>query len=254
MAGREGRSASPRASASAYRGSAGLRRVPVRRSAREPVRARPLHRLLGRRRLCRAGGRRRAHCLPLPAGGSDAEIAPLLCAGLIGYRGCACAASPSTRPLRLRGLGAHRLPGGGAPGPARVRVHATRGHGHAGVRARARCRVGGGSDERPEELDAAIIFAPVGELVTVALRALAPGGAVVCAGIHMTDIPSFRYADLWGERQIRSVEPHPPRRRGVPRAGAAHPGQDDGDRVRARGGRRGARRPAVRSALRRPPC
>ena len=63
----------------------------------------------------------------------------------------------------------------------------------------------GGSDERPEELDAAIIFAPVGELVTVALRALAPGGAVVCAGIHMTDIPRFPYADLWGERQIRSV-------------------------------------------------
>jgi propanol-preferring alcohol dehydrogenase len=57
----------------------------------------------------------------------------------------------------------------------------------------------------PEELDAAIIFAPAGELVPVALRALAPGGVVVCAGIHMSDIPSFAYADLWEERQIRSV-------------------------------------------------
>jgi len=57
----------------------------------------------------------------------------------------------------------------------------------------------------PEPLDAAIIFAPAGELVTTALRALAPGGVVVCAGIHMSDIPSFPYADLWGERQIRSV-------------------------------------------------
>ncbi len=57
----------------------------------------------------------------------------------------------------------------------------------------------------PEPLDAAIIFAPAGELVPVALRALAPGGSVVCAGIHMSDIPGFAYADLWGERQIRSV-------------------------------------------------
>ena len=63
----------------------------------------------------------------------------------------------------------------------------------------------GAADEVPEPLDAAIIFAPVGELVPVALRALAPGGAVVCAGIHMSDIPGFAYADLWGERQIRSV-------------------------------------------------
>ena len=60
-------------------------------------------------------------------------------------------------------------------------------------------------DEPREPLDAAIIFAPAGELVPVALRALAPGGVVVCAGIHMSDIPSFPYADLWGERQIRSV-------------------------------------------------
>jgi propanol-preferring alcohol dehydrogenase len=63
----------------------------------------------------------------------------------------------------------------------------------------------GGSDQRPEELDAAIVFAPVGELVPVALRALARGGTVVCAGIHMTDIPSFPYADLWQERSLRSV-------------------------------------------------
>jgi alcohol dehydrogenase, propanol-preferring len=63
----------------------------------------------------------------------------------------------------------------------------------------------GASNELPEPLDAAIIFAPAGELVPVALRAVAPGGVVVCAGIHMSDIPGFPYADLWGERQIRSV-------------------------------------------------
>ena len=64
----------------------------------------------------------------------------------------------------------------------------------------------GGSDERPpEELDAAILFAPAGELVPTALRAMAKGGSVVCAGIHMTDIPSFPYELLWGERQVRSV-------------------------------------------------
>ena len=63
----------------------------------------------------------------------------------------------------------------------------------------------GAADEVPEPLDAAIIFAPAGALVPAALRALAPGGVVVCAGIHMSDIPSFPYADLWGERQIRSV-------------------------------------------------
>ena len=63
----------------------------------------------------------------------------------------------------------------------------------------------GAADEVPEQLDAAIVFAPAGELVVTALRALAPGGVVVCAGIHMSDIPSFAYADLWGERQIRSV-------------------------------------------------
>jgi propanol-preferring alcohol dehydrogenase len=63
----------------------------------------------------------------------------------------------------------------------------------------------GAAGEAPEALDAAIIFAPAGELVPVALRALAPGGSVVCAGIHMSDIPSFPYEDLWKERQIRSV-------------------------------------------------
>ena len=113
----EGRSASPRASASAYRGSAGpAASAGTAASGARTCACAPLHRLLGRRRLCRAGGRRRALRLPLPAGGSNAEIAPLLCAGLIGFARCAWRQSPSTRPLRLRGLGAHRLPGGGAPG------------------------------------------------------------------------------------------------------------------------------------------
>ncbi len=82
-----------------------------------------------------------------------------------------------------------------------------RGRGGPGVRALARCRLGRriGEDAPPEPLDAAIVFAPVGELVPAALRALRPGGTVVCAGIHMSDIPAFPYEILWGERSIRSV-------------------------------------------------
>jgi len=146
------------------------------------------------------------YCLPLPAGGSDAETAPLLCAGLIGYRALRLCGEPERLGLYGFGASAHIV--------CQVAVHQGRRvfaftrPGDMATQAFARelgAEWAGGSDERPEELDAAIIFAPVGELVTVALRALAPGGAVVCAGIHMTDIPSFEYADLWGERQIRSV-------------------------------------------------
>ena len=99
----------------------------------------------------------------------------------------------------------------------------------------------------PEPLDAALIFAPVGALVPAALRAVAPGGTVVCAGIHMSDIPSFPYRDLWEERVLRSVANLTRAdARGVPRAGAAGAGAHDGHGVRARGGRDGAGAPARR--------
>src|SRR5436190_3652601 len=146
-------------------------------------------------------------CLPLPEGYSALEGAPLLCAGLIGYRS-----------LRLAGDG-ERLGLYGFGASAHIVVQVARDEGRR-VFAFTRpgdeagqafaCELGavwaGGSEETPpEELDAAIIFAPVGALVPLALRALAKGGTVVCAGIHMTDIPSFPYELLWEERVLRSV-------------------------------------------------
>jgi propanol-preferring alcohol dehydrogenase len=146
-------------------------------------------------------------CFPLREGYSDDEAAPLLCAGLIGFRA-----------LRLAG-DAERLGLYGFGSSAHIVAQVAR---HQGRRVYAFTRPGdeegqsfarslgadwaGGSDEAPpEELDAAIVFAPVGPLVPVALRALAKGGVVVCAGIHMSDIPPFPYELLWGERSIRSV-------------------------------------------------
>jgi len=146
------------------------------------------------------------YCLPLAGAGSDIEIAPLLCAGMIGYRALRLCGDAQRLGLYGFGASAHII--------CQVAVHQGRRvfaftrPGDAATQAFARelgAEWAGGSDERPEELDAAIIFAPAGELVPVALAALAPGGAVVCAGIHMSDIPGFPYADLWGERQIRSV-------------------------------------------------
>ena len=144
------------------------------------------------------------YCFPVPDGYGDAEAAPLLCAGLIGHR-CLRMAGDAER-LGIYGFGAaahivaqvarHR-------GPAAVRLHPAGRHAGAGVRAGARLRVGRRRDELPpEELDAAIIFAPVGALVPAALRAIRPGGIVVCGGIHMSDIPSFPYDLLWGERIV----------------------------------------------------
>jgi len=146
-------------------------------------------------------------CFRLPDQYNDVDVAPLLCAGLIGYRS-----------LRKTG-DAHRLGiygfGNAAHLIAQVALYQDRQlfaftrPGDKETQQAAR-RLGalwaGGSDEiPPEKLDAAIIFASVGELVPVALRALAKGGIVVCGGIHMSDIPSFPYADLWGERVICSV-------------------------------------------------
>jgi len=146
-------------------------------------------------------------CFPIPDPYPDLQAAPLLCAGLIGYRA-----------LRLAGTAEHLgLYGFGAS--AHLVCQVAR---HQGRRLAAFTRSGdregqefarelgaewaGGTDERPPfELDAAIIFAPAGELVPLALGTVARGGTVVCAGIHMSEIPSFAYETLWGERVLRSV-------------------------------------------------
>ncbi len=144
---------------------------------------------------------------PLPDGFSDAQAAPLLCAGLIGYR-CLRMAGEGWR-LGLYGFGAAaHIVSQVARHQGRELYAFTRPGDRAGQQfARSLGAVwAGGSDERPPEpLDAAIIFAPVGELVPAALRAVAKGGTVVCGGIHMSDIPSFPYDILWGERVVRSV-------------------------------------------------
>ncbi|WP_404827771.1 zinc-dependent alcohol dehydrogenase family protein [Conexibacter stalactiti] len=148
-------------------------------------------------------------CFPLPdaAAVTDVQLAPLLCAGLIGYRALRMAGDAERLGLYGFGAAAHLI--------CQVAVHEgrevfafTREDDRVGQRfARELGAVwAGGSAERPpEELDAALIFAPVGALVPLALRAVARGGTVVCAGIHMSDIPSFPYVDLWGERTLRSV-------------------------------------------------
>jgi propanol-preferring alcohol dehydrogenase len=146
-------------------------------------------------------------CFPVPEGYPDTQAAPLLCAGLIGYRS-----------LRLAGE-AERLGLYGFGASAHIVAQVAR---HQGRRVFAFTRAGDEEAQRfarelgaewagdalgppPEELDAAIIFAPVGELVPAALAAVARGGTVVCAGIHMSDIPSFPYSLLWQERVLRSV-------------------------------------------------
>ena len=147
------------------------------------------------------------YCFPLPDQYDDVDVAPFLCAGLLGYR--SYRKTGDARRLGIYGFGAaaHLI--------AQVAVHEkrelyafTRPGDEAGqISARKLGAVwAGGSDELPpEKLDAAIIYAPVGALVPAALRAVAKGGIVVCGGIHMSDIPSFPYVDLWGERTICSV-------------------------------------------------
>lgn len=146
-------------------------------------------------------------CLPLPAALDDEHTAPLLCAGLIGYR-CLVKAGDARR-LGLYGFGAAaHLIAQVAESQGR-RVFAFTRPGDTASQQFARqlgAEWAGGSDQPPPvELDAAILFAPVGALVPAALRAVATGGTVVCAGIHMSDIPSFPYEILWGERVVRSV-------------------------------------------------
>ncbi len=148
------------------------------------------------------------YCFPLGDDNNDAELAPLLCAGLIGYRSLVMAGDDAKR-LGIYGFGA------AAHIVAQVarfqgrEIYAFTSPGDAAAQGFARelgAAWAGGSDESaPVELDAAIIFAPVGPLVPAALAAVRKGGTVVCGGIHMSDIPAFPYAILWGERVLRSV-------------------------------------------------
>ena len=146
-------------------------------------------------------------CFEIPEGYPDEQAAPLLCAGLIGYR-CLRMAGDAER-IGLYGFGASaHIIAQVAEWQGRQVFAFTR-PGDATAQAFAR-RLGavwaGGADETPPEpLDAAIIFAPDGALVPAALRAIVPGGTVVCGGIHMSDIPAFPYELLWGERVVRSV-------------------------------------------------
>jgi propanol-preferring alcohol dehydrogenase len=146
-------------------------------------------------------------CFPVPTGYPDEQAAPLLCAGLIGYRALRLAGDAPRIGLVGFGAAAHIV--------CQVAVHA--GHevaaltrpGDVDAQAFARslgAMWAGGTDERPPwELDASIVFAPAGELVPRSLELVRKGGTVVCAGIHMSDLPSFPYALLWGERVVRSV-------------------------------------------------
>src|SRR5438093_12138812 len=147
------------------------------------------------------------YCFHLPDRYDDVEVAPLLCAGLIGYRSYRKTGNP--RRLGIYGFGnAAHLIAQIALYEGRELFVFTRPGDTATQQAAKKLGAvwAGGSDEiPPEKLDAAIVFASVGPLVPAALRALAKGGIVVCGGIHMSDIPSFRYADLWGERVICSV-------------------------------------------------
>jgi alcohol dehydrogenase, propanol-preferring len=146
-------------------------------------------------------------CLALGPELDDTAVAPLLCGGLIGYRALRLAGDAARLGLYGFGSAAHMI--------CQVAVHRGREvyaftragdeRGQAFAASLGAAWTGESSQRPPEELDAAIIFAPAGELVPAALKALAPGGSVVCAGIHMSDIPSFAYADLWHERTIRSV-------------------------------------------------
>jgi alcohol dehydrogenase, propanol-preferring len=146
-------------------------------------------------------------CFPLPGASDDAETAPLLCAGLIGWRSYRMAGEGRSLGLYGFGAAAHILAQVAAWQERRVYAFTRAGDTAAQDLAKSLGAVwaGGSEEEPPEPLDAAIVFAPVGALVPLALKAVKKGGRVVCGGIHMSDIPSFPYRDLWEERQIVSV-------------------------------------------------
>jgi propanol-preferring alcohol dehydrogenase len=147
------------------------------------------------------------YCFKLPDGMEDVSAAPLLCAGLIGYRCLRAAGDPARVGLYGFGAAAHIVAQLARFEGRRVFAFTRPGDAEAARFARS-CGAewAGGSDQAPPEpLDAAILFAPVGSLVPAALRAVDKGGVVVCGGIHMSDVPSFPYRILWEERVVRSV-------------------------------------------------
>jgi propanol-preferring alcohol dehydrogenase len=147
------------------------------------------------------------YCLPLPADYSDLQVAPLLCAGLIGYRALRMTGEAERIGLYGFGASAHIIAQVARFQGRRVFAFTRPNDDSAQAFARELGAEWAGSSLQapPEELDAAIIFASAGELVPAALRAVANGSTVVCAGIHMSDIPSFPYGILWGERTVRSI-------------------------------------------------
>ena len=146
-------------------------------------------------------------CLPLPDTLDALAAAPLLCAGLIGHRTLRMAGDPARLGIYGFGAAAHIVCQVARWEGREVYAFTRDGDDAAQAFARSLGAVwaGGSSEAAPESLDAALVFAPAGELVPLALRAVRKGGVVVCGGIHMSDIPSFPYADLWGERVLRSV-------------------------------------------------
>lgn len=149
------------------------------------------------------------YCFALPPSYDDVHAAPLLCAGLIGYRAwrLACADAPKRLGLYGFGAAAHILCQLAVAQRQQVFAVTREGDrpGQEFARELGACWAGGSSGLAPSQLDAAIIFAPAGELVPAALAATRKGGRVVCAGIHMSPIPAFDYALLWGERILQSV-------------------------------------------------
>ena len=147
------------------------------------------------------------YCFPLGEAGDDAEIAPWLCAGLIGWRSYRMAGEGETLGIYGFGAAAHILAQVASWQGRRIFAFTRQGDTAAQDFARSLGAVwaGASDDAPPELLDAAIIFAPVGALVPAALKAVKKGGRVVCGGIHMSDIPSFPYSILWEERQVMSV-------------------------------------------------
>jgi propanol-preferring alcohol dehydrogenase len=146
-------------------------------------------------------------CFPVPDDYPDEQAAPLLCAGLIGYRSLRLAGDGEALGLYGFGASAHIVCQVAASQGRRVFAGTRAGDDETQAFARSLGAVwaGDAATGPPEELDAVIVFAPVGDLVPAALRHVRKGGRVVCAGIHMSDIPSFPYELLWGERSLRSV-------------------------------------------------
>ena len=147
------------------------------------------------------------YCLPLPADVPAARMAPLLCAGLIGYRAYRKAGDAANLGLYGFGAAAHLLVQIARHEGRRVFAFTREEdlEGQAFARSLGAVWAGSSAERPPQELDAAILFAPVGALIPTALAAVRPGGRVVCAGIHMSDVPSFPYRLLWGERSVASV-------------------------------------------------